>query len=185
MRDTLRRFRLTPLSYEEGNAMKLIIVLILLVSFLPAASVLAQDAPSAAQTAENLRAQLRDVQGQETELQLRVQQLDWDLRPENIERYFVGVGTTRPEVMREQRRRWLQLEREGAQAQLDQLAASRLNLEASISAADMEAYHQSADTQFAQMLAVKAPGCTPCLVGLAAVIAVVGALGMYFATRKL
>ncbi len=165
--------------------MKLIIVLILLVSFLHAADVLAQETPSAAETAENLRTQLRDVQAHEAELQLRVQQLDWDLKPENIERYFVGVGTTRPEELREQRRRQLQIEKDGMLAQLDQLAASRLNLEASISAADAQAYHQSAETQFAHVLAVGPPGCTPCLVGLAAVIAIVGAVGMYAATRKL
>ena len=165
--------------------MKLIIVLFLFVSFLHAADVFAQETPSAAEAAENLRTQLRDVQAHETELQLRVQQLDWDLRPENIERYFVGVGTTRPEELREQRRRQLQLEKDGVLSQLDQLAASRLNLEASISTADMEAYHQSADTQFAQMLTAGSPGCTSCLVGLAAVIVVVGALGMYAATRKI
>lgn len=124
--------------------MKLRIVLILLVCFLPAAFVLAQDTPSAAERAENLRAQLRDVQAYETELQLRVQQLDWDLRPENIERHFASVGTTRPEELREQRRRHLQLEKDGAVAQLDQLAASRLSLENAISQADAEAYHQSA-----------------------------------------
>ena len=173
MRDTI---------YEEGNAMKLRIVLILLVSFLLAADVRAQDTPSAAQTAENLRTQLRDVQGQETELQLRVQQLDWALRPENIERYFVGIGTTRPEELREQRRRQLQLEKDGVLAQLSQLTASRLSLESSISMADAQAYQQSADTQFAQMLGSGSPGSTPYLLALAAVIL---ALGMYAVTRKL
>jgi hypothetical protein len=167
--------------------MKLRIVLILLVSFLPAWGVLAQDTPSAAESAENLRSQLRDVQSRETELQLRVQQLDWDLKSENIERYFAGVGTTRPEELREQRRRQLQLQKEGVLAQLDQLTTSRLNLEASISTADAQAYQQSAtDTQFAQMLEAGSPLCTPCLVGLVAVIAFVGALGMFvIITRKL
>ena len=105
-------------------------------------NLLARQTPDTVHTVEDLRAQLRDVQNQETEWQLRVQQLDEDLKPENIRNYFLGVGTTRPEELREQRRRQLQLEKDRALAQLDQLATSRLRLESSISAAEAAMYQQ-------------------------------------------
>lgn len=106
---------------------------------------LAQDAASAAQRAENLRAQLRDVQAKETELQSRVQQLEEALRPENIERATAGAGSTRPEELRDQRRRQLENEKARVRAQLDQLAASRTRLESAITTAEAEAYRQSAN----------------------------------------
>jgi chromosome segregation ATPase len=93
---------------------------------------------------ENLRSQLSDVQKKEEELQARVRQIEEDLRPENIERYFALNGSTRPEELREQRRRQLENQRATVQAQLDQLAQSRVRLEASIATAEAAAYRQSA-----------------------------------------
>jgi hypothetical protein len=127
--------------------MKLTKALILLISLIlmSGTGILAQnDSSDAAQRAENLRTQLQDVQSKETELQMRVQQLDVELRPENIERYFAAAGSTRPEELREQRRRQLQNEKESVLARLDQLAASRSRLESAILTADGEAYQQSA-----------------------------------------
>jgi hypothetical protein len=123
-----------------SKALILLISLVLLLS----SSVFAQDTPSAAQTAEQLRAQLRDVQAEEGELQARVQQLDWDLRPENIERYFAGTGSMRPEELREQRRRQLQNEKDRVLSRLQQLGDSRTRLESAITTADAQAYQQSA-----------------------------------------
>jgi DNA repair exonuclease SbcCD ATPase subunit len=118
--------------------------------------ILAQnDSPDAAQRAENLRTQLQDVQSKEAELQMRVQQLDVELRPESIERYFAAAGSTRPEELREQRRRQLQNEKESALARLDQLAASRTRLESAILTADGEAYQQSAQLSHAVGLSQK------------------------------
>jgi uncharacterized protein YlxW (UPF0749 family) len=94
--------------------------------------------------ADALRAQLSDVQAKEAELQARDRQLEEDLRPENIERSILGVGTTHPEELREQRRRQLENERTRVRQQLDQLAQSRTRLEAAISNADAEAYRRSA-----------------------------------------
>jgi hypothetical protein len=105
----------------------------------------AQEAASAAQnSSDKLRAQLTNVQAKETELQARERQLDEDLRPENIERSLAGVGSTRPEELREQRRRQLESEKARVRAQLDQLAQSRTRLEAAIATADAEAYRRSA-----------------------------------------
>jgi hypothetical protein len=102
-------------------------------------------AATLAQTpAENLRAQLRETEARETELRERAAQLDEQMRPENIERSLALTGSTRPEELREQRRRELEKERESVRLQLDQLAASRTRLEAAIATADAEAYRRSA-----------------------------------------
>lgn len=122
----------------------LCLTVLLAVALLGGIQVSAQDTASAAQTAENLRAQLRDAQMKEAELQYRLNELDHDLKPENIERYFAGVGSTRPEELREQRRRQLQLEKDALTAQLRSLGESKIRLEAAISRADSLAYQQSA-----------------------------------------
>ena len=93
---------------------------------------------------EGLRSQLSDVQKKETELQARVKQLDEDMRPENLEKFFALQGSTRPEEQREQRRRQLENEKTRVQAQLDQLAQSRVRLETAIATAEAAAYQQSA-----------------------------------------
>ena len=92
----------------------------------------------AEQRAENLRAQLRDVQAKESDLQARMDQLDFDLRPENIERVVSGFGTTRPEEARDQRRRLLENEKARVRTQLDQHSVSRARLETAIATADAE-----------------------------------------------
>ena len=112
-------------------------------------SVTALAAPATAQTsaqekAANLRAQLAEVETKQAELQARLQALDENLKPENIESSLAGVGSTRPEDLREQRRRQLEIERNGLQRQLDLLNTSHSRLETAIAQADAEAYRQSA-----------------------------------------
>jgi hypothetical protein len=130
----------------RGDEMKLGSSLVLLAClggmFIPI--VAAQNANSTAQSAENLRAQLRDVQAKENELQTRAKQLDEDLKPANIERSLAGIGSTRPEELRELRRRQLSIEKASVLTQLEQLAARRVRLESAILAADTAAYQQSA-----------------------------------------
>jgi hypothetical protein len=92
----------------------------------------------AEQRAEGLRAQLRDVQAKESDLQGQVEQVEYALQPENIERVVGTFGTTHPEEAREQRRRQLESQRTRIRAQLDQLAQSRVRLEAAITTADAE-----------------------------------------------
>src|SRR5437763_12135553 len=104
----------------------------------------AQNPASAAQSVENLRAQLQNLESKETELQTRSRQLDEDLKPENIEKYFALNGSTHPEELREQRRRQLETEKSNITAQLEQLAASRARLEAAIATAEAAATRQSA-----------------------------------------
>lgn len=105
--------------------------------------------PVAAQNPEQeraagLRVQLTEILAKQAELQNRLRQLDEDIKPENIEKSLAGIGSTRPEDLREHRRRQFEIARKSLQIQLDELAASRTRLEAAIVQADTDAYHQSA-----------------------------------------
>jgi hypothetical protein len=119
-----------------------LILFLLLLTFQSA--VQAQQASSAGETAERLRAQLLEIQTKEATLQERAEYLDEALKPENIERSLAGIGSTRPEELRETRRRQLQAQRDGITSQLRTLETSRLRLEAAILDADARAYQQSA-----------------------------------------
>src|SRR5215216_6791315 len=99
---------------------------------------------SAAESVEKLKAQLLEVQGKEEALRARLQQLDESIKPENIERSLAGVGSTRPEELREARRRQLSIERDGVLAQLKTVETSRTRLEAALANAEVLAYQQSA-----------------------------------------
>jgi hypothetical protein len=83
--------------------------------------------------------ELRDVESQQADLQARADELEYASKPENIERSVAGYGTTRPEELREQRRRQLENEKLRVQKQLEQLAANHTRLEQAIAAADAEA----------------------------------------------
>jgi chromosome segregation ATPase len=96
----------------------------------------------ATERAARLRTQLADVQAQQTDLQTRLAEIDEEIKPENIERSLAGVGSTKPEELREARRRQLDIQRRGIQAQLDSLAAARTRLESAIASADAERYRQ-------------------------------------------
>jgi hypothetical protein len=113
-----------------------------LLSGLFAATTLAQT--SAQEIAANLRVQLSEVQVRQAEMQARAEQLEEDLKPENIERSLAGVGSTHPERLREQRRRQLEIARAYVRVQLDELDRSQTRLETAIAEADAVAYWQSA-----------------------------------------
>lgn len=108
------------------------------------APAVAQTQSSAPERAASLRLQLNEVEAKQAELQTRLQELEESLKPENIEHSLAGVGSTRPEDLREQRRRQLEIERNGVRAQLDLLATSHTRLESSLARAEAEAYRQSA-----------------------------------------
>ena len=104
----------------------------------------AQEPASAAESVEKLRAQLLEVQGKEEALRAHEQQLEESLKPENIERSLAGVGSTKPEELRESRRRQLTIERDNVLAQLRLLETSRQRLETAIANAEALAYQESA-----------------------------------------
>ena len=93
----------------------------------------------AEQRAESLRAQQLDVETKLADLQSKMDQLDYALKPENIERVTSGYGTTRPEDARDSRRRQLESEKARLQAQLRILETSRARLEIAVANADAEA----------------------------------------------
>ena len=119
-------------------------LLILLVVFTFAGVGYAQEGESAAETVDRLKGQLFELQGIEADLRARLQELDESIKPENIERSLAGVGSTRPEELREQRRRQLSIQRDGVLAQLRTIETSRARLETAIVNAEALAYQQSA-----------------------------------------
>lgn len=92
----------------------------------------------AEQRSAGLWKELRDVEAQQGDSQARLEEVTYALRPENIERSVAGYGTTRPEDLREQRRRQLEGEKTRTDKQLEQLAANHTRLQQAIAAADAE-----------------------------------------------
>jgi hypothetical protein len=117
--------------------------IVILVTLLFTAQIAAQESVRS-ERLERLRQELAEIQGKETELRARLEQLNEALKPENIERSLAGIGSTRPEELREHRRRMLTIERDGVVTQLERLEERRVSLEAAIAAAENEAYLQSA-----------------------------------------
>src|SRR5436189_6437618 len=131
----------------QNKVMRLCIRLTVLLGVSIVVGLLAERTPAqtnAQERAANLRAQLADTEARQTELQSRLQQLEENLKPDNIERSLASVGSVHPEELREARRRQLEIEKRGVQSQLDLLAASRSRLETAIAAADAESYRRSA-----------------------------------------
>ena len=120
-------------------------IILFLAMFLTISVYGAAQVPNASDRLEGLRSQLADTQAKEAELEAKLRQLDENIKPENIERSLAGIGSTKPEELREQRRRQLSIERDGVRAQLRLLATNRERLENSIRAAEGVAYQQSAD----------------------------------------
>ena len=92
----------------------------------------------AEQRSESLRSNLIDVQSKTADLSSRLEQIEYSLKPENIERATMTYGTVHPEEARESRRRQLESERQRVQAQIAILETSRVRLEGAIATADAE-----------------------------------------------
>ena len=154
-----------------------------------APNVIAQNGSDSAQAADNLRLQLLDAQAKERELQARARQLDEDLKPENIERALAGVGSTRPEDLRDLRRRQLTIERDGVLAQLKLVATSRERLESAVRTAENHAYQQSAAgtaLPVDRAVATQSAISNPWLLGIAGGFTVLLGIGLLaFAARRL
>ena len=119
-----------------------------------AGSVAAQNQASKEDTAANLRQQLIELDTKETQLRLRLEELEEALKPESIERALAGIGSTRPEELREHRRKLLTIERNGLQSQLKLIEESRTRTESAITAAQNASYltySQPAPTPSIQM----------------------------------
>ncbi len=92
----------------------------------------------AEQRAENIRNQMIDTESKLADLQARLDQVEYSLKPENIDRSIAGYGTLHPEDARDSRRRQLENERARLQAQISLLENNRTRLQASMATADSE-----------------------------------------------
>jgi hypothetical protein len=92
----------------------------------------------AEQRAEQLRTQLMEVQGKIADFEAKLEQIDFALKPENIESAAAGYGSMRPEAIRDMRKKQLEGERSRVAAQLKLAENSRTRLETASASADAE-----------------------------------------------
>ncbi len=90
----------------------------------------------AEQRAESLRKQLYDLIEKQNSVTARIEQVDYNLRPEMIERSSTFSGSLRPEEIRDQTKKTLETEKEKLDALLTQIQANRANLEDNVQKAD-------------------------------------------------
>jgi len=91
----------------------------------------------AEQRAETLHQQLFDTLTKEADVKGKLAQIEYEMRPEVIERTAGLVGTTRPEEIREARRVQLQAEKQRLQGQLSMIEQNRSRLELAVNNADL------------------------------------------------
>ncbi len=92
----------------------------------------------AEQRAEALRSQQVEVESKLADLQSRLEDTEYLMKPENIEREMATYGSTRPEVARDTRRRKLESDRNRILAQIKILENSRVRLESAVATSDAE-----------------------------------------------
>ena len=90
----------------------------------------------AEQRTESLRKQLYEVIEKENTVKARIEQIDYDMRPEMIDRNAAFAGSLRPEDVRDARRKSLASEKANLQSLLTQLQSNREKLEQSVERAD-------------------------------------------------
>lgn len=104
----------------------------------------AQNSSNSFEQAQKLRSELSQLHDREAEIKIRLTELEYDLKPENIERHFAGVGSVHPEELREARRKQLQLEKDKLVRQLSDIDQNQARLETQIQIEDSKGYQQSA-----------------------------------------
>ncbi len=92
----------------------------------------------AEQRSESLRQQQLETETKLADFHAQLDQVEYAVKPENIERSMAGYGTTRPEEAREARRRQLESEKARLQVQIRILETSRARLETAVANADAE-----------------------------------------------
>jgi len=87
----------------------------------------------AEQRSDSLRKQLFEMIEKENSINIRLDQIEYDSRPEVIDRSTIQIaGSLRPEEIREARRKTLASEKASLQALLTQVQATRTGLDASL-----------------------------------------------------
>jgi Carboxypeptidase regulatory-like domain len=115
-----------------------IISIVLLFAFAPGLA--AQDTSNPNRTIVNLKQQLLEIEALETESRIRLEELNEQLKRQNIEWALAGIGSVHPEELREYRRKLLTIERDGIKAHLDLLEEIRARINAEIAAAEFAEY---------------------------------------------
>src|SRR5215831_13056864 len=115
---------------------------ILLLAFLicALAGVVVAQGSNAFEDAQKYRDQVSQLNDREAEIKIRLTELDYQLKPENIEREFAGVGSVHPEELREARRKQLQTEKDRLLGQISEIGQNRSQLQTQIQIADSQAY---------------------------------------------
>ena len=92
----------------------------------------------AEQRAEQVRSQLMDVQAKIADFEAKLEQIEFALKPENLESASAGYGSTRPEAIRDMRKKQLEGEKSRVTAQLKLAETSKSRLEIASANADAE-----------------------------------------------
>ena len=90
----------------------------------------------AEQRTEGLRKQVFEMIEKENAVKTKIDSLDYELRPEAIDRSVAFVGSLRPEEIRASRRKSLESERANLQTLLTEIQRTRSSLELSLQRAD-------------------------------------------------
>ncbi|MEP7148722.1 MAG: hypothetical protein ABI857_07545 [Acidobacteriota bacterium] len=91
----------------------------------------------AEQRSESLRKQVFEMIEKENAVKTKLDSLEYDMRPEVIERSTAMVGSLRPEEIRASRRKSLESERTNLQSLLTEIQRTRVSLDASLQRADV------------------------------------------------
>lgn len=86
--------------------------------------------------AESLRKQLFEMIEKENSVKTRLEQIEYDARPELIDRSIALTGSFRPEELRDQRKKSLEAEKRNLESLLTQIQTSRATLESNVEKAD-------------------------------------------------
>lgn len=88
------------------------------------------------QRADTLRNQFFQMIEKENSIKGRIDQIDNDVRPETIERQVALVGSLRPEEIRAQKRKSLELEKQNLQNLLSEVQKNKTSIEQNLTKAD-------------------------------------------------
>ncbi len=91
----------------------------------------------AEQRAETLRKQLFDMIERENQIKTRLDQIENDIRPEMLERSVAFAGSLRPEELRDNRRKNLEVDRRNLQNLLIEIQNTKSSLELNVQKADI------------------------------------------------
>ena len=90
----------------------------------------------AEQRAESLRKQLFDMVEKENSIKMKLDTIEYDSRPDMIDRQVAFAGTLRPEELRELKKKNLDAEKTNLQNLLTEIGSTRTNLEQNVQKAD-------------------------------------------------